>query len=77
VQRIRQDPEIGATPVIVFGGESPHAEVERLRQAGARVYRTRPLDLREFIALLDGVLGAGAPSTNPTPPLPARTAGQG
>jgi CheY-like chemotaxis protein/two-component sensor histidine kinase len=43
-------------PVIVLSADATQGQITRLLQAGARHYLTKPLDVRQFLNLLDEIL---------------------
>ncbi len=55
--RLRADPATRDIPVVVLSADATPGHVERLLADGARAYLTKPLDLGEFLALVDEVLG--------------------
>ena len=57
-----QAPGAAAVPVIVVSANAQPEQIELARQAGARHYLTKPLDVRELLALVDELL---APSAQP------------
>ena len=54
--RLRQSALTRDIPVIVISADATPAQVERLLEAGVLGYLTKPLDVTEFLRLLDGVL---------------------
>jgi signal transduction histidine kinase/CheY-like chemotaxis protein len=61
LREIRGDPDLAATAVVILSADVTRGQVARLLAAGATDYLTKPLDLQEFLALLDQVLAAPAP----------------
>ena len=57
----RTDPRTAAIPVVVISADATTASLERLRQAGADAYLTKPLDVDEFLAVVERFLPARAP----------------
>jgi len=55
---IRSDAELAATPVVILSADATRGQVSRLLTAGANSYLTKPLDLHEFLAVLDQALAA-------------------
>ncbi len=60
--RLRADPATRDIPVIVLSADATLGQVERLLADGARAYLTKPLDIGEFLALVDDVLAPGGES---------------
>ena len=63
---LRETPETREIPVVVLGDDASPTQIERMRAAGARAYFTTPLDVREFLALLDELLKESEARTAPT-----------
>ncbi|MFG6461799.1 ATP-binding protein [Roseateles sp. DXS20W] len=55
-----QPPGAPALPVIVVSANAQPEQIELARQAGARHYLTKPLDVRELLALVDELLASSA-----------------
>jgi CheY-like chemotaxis protein len=53
LRRLRGDPATAAVPVVVVSADATPGEIERLREAGAREYLTKPLDLDRLLATLE------------------------
>lgn len=58
LRRLREDPRTRATPVVVISADATRGRIERLREAGARDYLTKPLDVDQFLDVVDRLLGA-------------------
>jgi CheY-like chemotaxis protein len=58
LREVVRDPELRQIPVIVLSADATPGRIARLRAVGARAYLTKPLDVREFVTLLDAVLPA-------------------
>ena len=67
LSRLRADPATRDIPIVVLSADATPGQVERLRASGARSYLTKPLDIGEFLALVDGVLPPGTPADPGTP----------
>ncbi len=50
---LRERPETRDIPVVVISADITPGQIVRLRDAGARQYLTKPLDVRMFLAVLD------------------------
>jgi CheY-like chemotaxis protein len=60
LRRLRADPRTASIPVVVVSADATAGSLERLRQAGADAYLTKPLDVDEFLTVVQGHLpGAG------------------
>lgn len=55
--RLRADPATDECPVVVISADATAVEIDRLRSAGAKHYLTKPLDVKQFLAVLDDTLG--------------------
>jgi signal transduction histidine kinase/ActR/RegA family two-component response regulator len=53
LQRLRDDPATASIPVVVASADATPGQVARLMAAGAAAYVTKPLDVKQFIGLLD------------------------
>jgi signal transduction histidine kinase/CheY-like chemotaxis protein len=53
---LREKPETRDIPVVVISADITPGQIARLRDAGARQYLTKPLDVKMFLAVLDDVL---------------------
>jgi len=69
LRRLREEPRTADIPVVIVSADATPGEIERLRGLGAEAYLTKPLDVRQLLELVDGVLarerhdgGAGAPA---------------
>lgn len=56
LRRIREDAVISRTPVIIISADVTSNQVERLLEAGAQAYLPKPLDVPEFLRVVDEVL---------------------
>jgi CheY-like chemotaxis protein len=53
LRRLRAAPETRDIPVAILSADATAGQVERLRADGARHYLTKPLDVKQFFAVLD------------------------
>jgi PAS domain S-box-containing protein len=60
LHELRADDRTRHIPVLVISADATTRQVERLRSAGAREYLTKPLDVDQFLAAVDGALAAQA-----------------
>ena len=58
LREIRSDAELATTPVVILSADATRGQVARLLAAGANNYLTKPLDLHQFLAVLDQALTA-------------------
>ncbi|MGU4701490.1 CHASE3 domain-containing protein [Burkholderia cepacia] len=56
LREIRTSSDHAELPVVILSADALPETVERLRASGASAYLTKPLDLKEFYATLDGIL---------------------
>jgi len=56
LQQLRDDPQTAAIPVVVISADATQGQVQRLLAAGAVAYLTKPLNVRELLALIDEAL---------------------
>jgi CheY-like chemotaxis protein len=57
LHRLRAEPRTHAIPVVVLSADATPGHVERLRAAGADAYLTKPLDVQQFLGVLDALIG--------------------
>jgi CheY-like chemotaxis protein len=64
LRRLRADPRTAGIPVVIVSADATPGSVERLRQAGADAYLTKPLDVDEFLGVVERFLPLvpGAPA---------------
>lgn len=61
LQQIKQQANgLPAPPVIIISADATAGQIERLRNAGADGYLTKPIEVRSFLATLDGILARSA-----------------
>ncbi len=56
LRRLQEDPRTRQIPVVVISADASASQIERLRAAGARDYLTKPIDVGEFLRILDETL---------------------
>jgi signal transduction histidine kinase/CheY-like chemotaxis protein len=54
--RLRAEPRTREIPIVILSADATPNQIRRLRAQGARAYLTKPLDVKEFLTLLDEVL---------------------
>jgi len=62
LRTLRQDQRTQRIPVTILSADATHSQINRLKAAGAREYLTKPVDVRQLIALLEDTLREGQPS---------------
>ena len=60
--QLKSDPATADIPVVVLSADASTHQEQRLLQAGAFEYQTKPLDVRAVLALLDGIATGAATS---------------
>ena len=58
LRRLRADRRTANIPVVIVSADATAGSLERLRQAGANAYLTKPLDVDEFLAVVERFLPA-------------------
>ncbi len=53
LRRLRADPRTAEVPVVIVSADATASSVERLRVMGADAYLTKPLDVDEFLRVVD------------------------
>jgi CheY-like chemotaxis protein len=53
---LRGDLRTASIPVVMLSADASQEQIQRFRDAGARDYLTKPLDLQNFLAQLDDYL---------------------
>jgi PAS domain S-box-containing protein len=66
LRRLREEPATHPIPVVMISADATPGEVERLLQAGARDYLTKPLDVSHFLRVLEETLQESEPLCKPT-----------
>ncbi|MCA1844237.1 MAG: response regulator, partial [Actinobacteria bacterium] len=59
LRRLRDDPATATIPVVMVSADATRGQIERLLDAGAAAYLTKPIDVPEMLRVLDKVLGDG------------------
>jgi signal transduction histidine kinase/CheY-like chemotaxis protein len=60
LQALRDDPRTSAIPVVIVSADATPGRIQRLREAGAREYLTKPLDVRRFLETVEQLLAERA-----------------
>ena len=58
MRRIREDAVISRTPVVIISADVTTNQVRQLLDAGAQAYLPKPLDVQEFLRVVDEILAA-------------------
>jgi signal transduction histidine kinase/CheY-like chemotaxis protein len=58
VIRLRKDPRTRTIPLVILSADATQGQIERLRAAGADEYLTKPIDVVQFVAVVDRLLGS-------------------
>jgi PAS domain S-box-containing protein len=56
LRRLQSDPETAAVPVVVVSADATAGQIQRLLAAGASQYLTKPLDVAQFLEVVDQLL---------------------
>ena len=54
--RLRAEPTTKAIPVVILSADATSGQMSKMLEQGARAYLTKPLDVRELLALIDETL---------------------
>jgi len=54
--RLSADPRTRGIPVVILSADATPGQIKRLLEQGAREYLTKPLDIRQVLALEDDTL---------------------
>jgi PAS domain S-box-containing protein len=60
LRHLKEDPHTREIPVVMVSADATPGQVERLLEAGADAYLTKPLDVKEFLRVVDQALGERA-----------------
>ena len=53
LQRLRDDPVTAKIPVVIVSADATPGQIQRLLNAGALAYLTKPIDVAELLGMLD------------------------
>jgi CheY-like chemotaxis protein len=56
LQHLRAETDTRDIPVVMLSADATQRQIERLLDAGANAYLTKPLDIKQFLQVLDGLL---------------------
>jgi len=57
LRQLKQDPQTAEIPVVIVSADATSGQHERLKSLGAHAYLTKPLDVRQFVHLVEDLLG--------------------
>jgi CheY-like chemotaxis protein len=55
LRRLQANPRTAEIPVVILSADARPGLIQRLLEQGARAFLTKPLDVKEFLELLDAV----------------------
>jgi CheY-like chemotaxis protein len=55
LRRLQKDPRTGSIPVVVLSADANPRQVEKLLEAGARTYLTKPLNVKQLLKILEEI----------------------
>jgi CheY-like chemotaxis protein len=53
---LKEDPATSAIPVVIVSADASRETHERLEDAGASLFLTKPVNVRQFLETIDGIL---------------------
>ena len=56
LRRVHEEPKTYNVPVVIISADASPVQAERLLAAGAQLYLTKPIDVRQFLQVLSDVL---------------------
>jgi CheY-like chemotaxis protein len=56
LRRLRAEPLTRDIPIVVISADATQKQIRRLLEAGADKYLTKPLDVREFLSVVQEIL---------------------
>jgi CheY-like chemotaxis protein len=59
--RLQADPRTRSVPVVILSADATTSQAQRLLGVGAREYVMKPIDARQFLAVIDGQLDGAGP----------------
>jgi two-component system cell cycle response regulator DivK len=76
IRMIRDDPQLASVPIMAVTAYSARGDEERIREAGAQAYVSKPISVVKFAQTVDELLAKGS-DTDPTGKAPASWANEG
>ena len=58
VRRMKADPALASTPVVIVSSEQSQARIDELKACGAKAYLKKPFRPEQFREVVEGILGA-------------------
>jgi CheY-like chemotaxis protein len=52
LRRLREDPRTATIPVVVLSADANPRHIEKLLEAGAQAYLTKPLDVKQLLRVI-------------------------
>jgi CheY-like chemotaxis protein len=68
LQRLMAEPSTSGIPVVMISADATPGQIQRFRDIGAANYLTKPIDLPQFLALLEDHLDRGVELRSASPP---------
>jgi PAS domain S-box-containing protein len=56
LRQLQSDPHTAAIPVIILSADTTEHQIARMKTAGARDYLTKPLDVEQFLEVVDAII---------------------
>jgi CheY-like chemotaxis protein len=56
LEQLKQDRRTADIPVVVVSADATHSQAERLTALGAHAYLTKPLNVKQFVLLIEKLL---------------------
>lgn len=60
LRQLKSVPETANIPVVIVSADATPNQIRRLKEAGAQEYLTKPIDVRQLMAVIHGILGSTA-----------------
>lgn len=57
--RLRANPATGGIPIVIVSADATTPQIERMLNAGAAAYLTKPLEIQKLLAVVDEAIGKG------------------
>ena len=55
LSRLQRDPATREIPVVIISADATAGQIKRLMTAGARAYITKPIDVYEFLRVIEEI----------------------
>ncbi|MEA2219303.1 MAG: hypothetical protein QOJ35_1929 [Solirubrobacteraceae bacterium] len=75
LRRLRSDPRTADVAVVILSADATPGQAARLRSAGAYGYLTKPFEIAQFLAIIDGLPAPDEPAGAEGPSPPGRPPG--